>query len=170
MRQLLSPLLKLCELWKPKQKFSEAAWSLVDQAAFVDRTYRRRTTEIDLEPVHPDIKDFWQAFHKACKRRNIPVVPTEFYRSPQRQQQLFDDGFSRARKGQSPHQYGCAVDIVHARRLWDLSKQEWDVLGAIGKEVARKRNIKIRWGGDFPTFYDPAHWELQDWKKFAPND
>ncbi|QCS37219.1 hypothetical protein [Tortoise microvirus 70] len=62
-----------------------------------------------------------------------------------------------------------AVDIVHFGRYWDLSPKEWAVVGLIGKEVARRRNIKIVWGGDW-RFWDPAHWELKDWKALRVPD
>ena len=55
------------------------------------------------------------------------------------------------------------MDIVHASRAWNLTKKEWDVLGSIGKEIARKRNLKMEWGGDW-KFYDPAHWQIKDWR------
>jgi hypothetical protein len=62
------------------------------------------------------------------------------------------------------------VDIIHASRAWNLTKKEWDVLGSIGKEIARKRNLKMEWGGDWdgregrPKFYDPAHWQIKNWR------
>jgi len=34
---------------------------------------------------------------------------------------------------------------------------------AIGKEVARKRNIKLDSGHDW-NFWDPAHWEIDNWQ------
>ena len=160
----LSPHLKLCKLLRPKERYSEASYALVNKKAFDTVSYRRRTTEIDWENVRPEIKEFWVGFHKECVKRNIPVVPSEFYRSPERQQALYVQGFSKAQKGQSPHQWGCAVDIIHSSKGWDLTQKQWEVFGAIGKEVARKRGIKVVWGGDW-TFYDPAHWELYRWEQ-----
>jgi hypothetical protein len=58
-----------------------------------------------------------------------------------------------------------AVDIISATKAWDLSKKQWDVIGCIGKEIARKRNLKIDWGGDW-DFWDPAHWQIADWRKY----
>lgn len=160
----MSPQLKLCKLLRPRERYSEASYALVNKKAFNTVSYRRRTTEIDWENVHPEIREFWVGFHRECAKRNIPVIPTEFYRTPERQQELYVQGFSKAQKGQSPHQWGCAVDIVHAVKLWDLTKSQWDVMGAIGKEVARKREIKMTWGGDW-KFYDPAHWQLYRWEE-----
>ena len=100
---------------------------------------------------------------KACSARNIPVLAFEMLRDEQRQNELHAQGRSKAKGGNSPHQYGCAVDIVHATRYWNLSKKEWDIVGSIGKEIARKRNLKLDWGGDW-NFYDPAHWQLTNWR------
>jgi len=100
----------------------------------------------------------------ACKARNIPVEAFEMLRNEARQDALYAEGRSKAKAGNSPHQYGMAVDVVHATRYWQLSKKEWDILGSIGKEVARRRNIKIEWGGDWEKFWDPAHWQLQNWR------
>jgi hypothetical protein len=84
-------------------------------------------------------------------------------RDEKRQNDLYEQGRSKAKGGNSPHQFGCAVDIVHATRYWQLSKKEWDIIGSIGKEIARKRHLKLDWGGDW-DFYDPAHWQLKNWR------
>lgn len=154
--------------------------------------YKSITKAYDYEGVHPDIIEFWKAFDKHCKKRNIPLWAFEFVRSKKRQDALHAKGRSKARGGQSPHQvhrikwwyevrvkqpdgtykmekhyehrnYSMAVDIVHASRAWNLTKKEWDVLGSIGKEIARKRNLKMEWGGDW-KFYDPAHWQIKNWR------
>ena len=153
-----------------------------------DHKIWERSQVYDYRFSHPDIVKFWRSFHKQMESRNIPVRAFEFTRSPERQEQLFNQGRSKARSGQSPHQihtfrfethkmvsgqkikqvyfqdYSAAVDVIHALRGWELTKKEWDVIGIIGKEVARKRKIEIEWGGDW-HFYDPAHWQLKKWKQ-----
>jgi len=89
---------------------------------------------------------------------------TEFYRDNARQFQFKRDGFSKAGPGVLFYNFGLAVDIVHTGKLWDLSKPEWDIIGAIGKETARKMNLKVEWGGDW-SFWDPAHWQIAGWRK-----
>lgn len=93
------------------------------------------------------------------------MYPFYFVRTHDEQDRLYAKGVTKAKGGESPHNYGCAVDQVHYSRYWDLTKKEWAVIGLIGKEVARRRNIKIVWGGDW-GFYDPAHWELRDWRHY----
>ncbi len=141
----------------------EAARSLAEPNASKSLWVKIQQTENDYIGVHPDIIEFWKAFSKAMKRRNIPIRAFEFVRSAERQQELYDKGRSKASAGFGAHQYGMAVDIIHATRGWNLSKKEWDCMVAIGKEVARKRNIKLDSGHDW-NFWDPAHWEIDNWQ------
>ncbi len=145
--------------------YQQAAKAMVDFAELKTQYYRDRVIRCSREGAHPDIIDFEQQFRKALAARGYPFYAFEFYRSDERQDQLYRQGVTKAQHGQSPHNWGCAVDIIHLRKLWDLSEKEWAIIGALGKEVARKRNIKITWGGDW-DFYDPAHWELRDWRSY----
>lgn len=147
------------------KKHTDAAIDLVDVNAHKNIHVVIDQSENEYMWVHPDIVDFWKAMHKECKARRIPIKAFEFLRTRERQDELHAQGRSNARAGQSPHQYGLAVDIISATKAWDLSKKQWDVIGSIGKEIARKRNIKLEWGGDW-EFWDPAHWQIADWKKY----
>nr|WP_245369132.1 M15 family metallopeptidase [Agrobacterium tumefaciens] len=89
------------------------------------------------------------------------------YRDDVEQQRLYVKGLSKAKPGQSAHNYGLAVDIVHGTKAWDLTRKQWDLIGHIGKEVAASLGIKVEWGGDW-SFYDPAHWELANWRDIGP--
>ena len=43
---------------------------------------------------------------------------------------------------------------------------QWKLLAHIGKEVIAQKGLAISsmaWGGDW-TFYDPAHWQIENWK------
>jgi len=143
----------------------DAAQSLVDVAAMKSDKVQQRMSVFDHEYVHPDIVRFGRAFLAEMTARNIPFLAFELYRSPERQATLLKQGVSRAGPGSSPHQYGCAIDLVSAVKYWDLSQKQWAVVGAIGKEIARKKNLRMVWGGDW-EFYDPAHWQLEGWKQY----
>ena len=144
---------------------TDAAIDLIDDNAHKNIHVVIDQSENEYMWVHPQIVDFWKAMHKECKARKIPIRAFEFLRSRERQDELQAEGRSNAKAGQSPHQYGLAVDIISATKAWDLSKKQWDVIGSIGKEIARKRNLKIDWGGDW-DFWDPAHWQIKDWKNY----
>ena len=95
-------------------------------------------------------------------------------RSKAEQHRLYQQGHSKALPGLSPHQHGLAVDIVHSTLAWELPKgpgekradKAWELIGVIGKEVAQGNGIDIVWGGDW-KFWDPAHWEIANWKDFV---
>ena len=124
-----------------------------------------RASRVGADPL---IVEFERKFVKALKAYGIPFFAHEFVRDEARQNEFKERGVSRAAWGQSAHNFGCAVDIIHSTRGWQLSELEWNVIGLIGQETARKMNLKIKWGGDFKSLYDPAHWELEGWENVAP--
>lgn len=105
----------------------------------------------------------------------MPFYAFEVVRSRERQTALHKIGVSNAPAGQSPHNYGFAVDIVHSDRHWNLTNKEWWVIGQIGIEVARRQKVPVRWGGDWDgdgdiydnRLFDPAHWEIANWRKLT---
>jgi len=154
----------------------EAAAQLVDLDATASKKYRDALLRVPTTGSHPDLVKWWQKFQAVLKQRGYPMFPVEWVRGGTRQNQLQKEGFSRARAGQSPHNFGCAVDIVHVYHGWNIhngedddgpeARAKWAIIGTLGKEVARKMNLNLTWGGDFPNFYDPAHWELSDWREY----
>ncbi|MEP3530118.1 MAG: M15 family metallopeptidase [Sulfitobacter sp.] len=114
--------------------------------------------------THSDIQIFAAHFIEALRRRNIPMYVHSAFRTLEEQNELQAKGRSRAKWPRAPHCQGKAVDIVHGQYHWELTPQEWQYLGKLGKDIAAKLGIEITWGGDW-TFYDPAHWELTDWRE-----
>ena len=177
----IRPLLKLlqwerlkdrfqCVAHKAHKTYEEAALSLIDKDTETKRK-KRIEQDINYEGVHPDIVTFWKGMHKECQKRNISVRAFEFVRSMDKQEYYYKTGRSKARAGRSAHNIGglglsAAVDVISTERAWDLTKKEWDILITIGYEVARKKKIKVVNGSEFSKLYDPAHWELRDWRKW----
>lgn len=150
----------------------DAAKRLVDVNAVKSNDYNNAVVKTSWEGSHPLIVEFYKHFNAALKRRGFPFFAFEFERSFERQAILLKNGVSRAGPGQSPHNWGCAVDVVHLTDYWDIPDKAWRVIGAIGHEVARKRKIPIEWGGDWGADWprgkrgwDPAHWELSHWEQ-----
>lgn len=114
--------------------------------------------------AHPGIVEFEAAFIRRFHQLGVPMFCSELWRTPERQDELFRKQTSKAKAGQSPHNYGCAVDLVHSIHGWNLTDKEWEVVGHVGKELAKARGLKLVWGGDW-KFYDPAHWEIENWRE-----
>lgn len=114
----------------------------------------------------PDIQRFTETFVKKLARYSVPFFPHGVYRSPEEQEALFAKGVTRVRAGQSAHNFGMAVDLVHYGFYWDLTRKEWELIGAFGKDLAKSMALKVTWGGDFKSIWDPAHWELSDWRDY----
>lgn len=141
----------------------QAAARMVDAKAIALPRFLVREREVDRGVLDPLMKEFADAFAKDLRKRALPFFIHSGFRTRDEQNALFARGVTRARFGQSAHNYGMAIDVIHFTRAWDLTPKEWAVVGLIGKEVARRRKIKVTWGGDW-GFYDPAHWELAEWR------
>jgi hypothetical protein len=115
----------------------------------------------DWTGVDPEIHEFYGKLYKELKRRGLPVYAHTVYRSPALQAMLHAEGKSQVADG--PHQRGAAVDVVDAFYHWDARREYWDFVGAVGKDIIKKNRYSIEWGGDW-SFYDPAHWQLRNWR------
>lgn len=125
--------------------------------------YGEQQWRADRVKAHQRILEFERLLVKRLRRVDVPVFAPTIWRNEADQNAAYVLGHSKAKWGESPHNYGCAVDIIHGIRGWDLSRRQWDIIGHIGKELAIQNALRITWGGDWKTIWDPAHWELTDW-------
>lgn len=96
---------------------------------------------------------------RAIELTEVDFTVLEGLRTPERQKQLVSEGFSQTLK--SKHLTGHAVDLgalVNGTVSWD--KAHYHTIAKAMKKAADELNIKVRWGGDFKTFFDGPHWEL----------
>lgn len=144
---------------------ASAMRGLADKLFVGSERYREQQWRADRQGADPQILEFEKRFVARMAKLDIPVFAHEMVRSVARQNELYVKGFSRARGGQSPHQIGMAVDIIHSLKAWKLTDRQWSIFGHAGKEIAKQAGIPITWGGDFKSLYDPAHWEISGWKQ-----
>jgi peptidoglycan L-alanyl-D-glutamate endopeptidase CwlK len=115
-----------------------------------------------LAGVHPDLV---RVVERA--RAAVPFIVTEGLRTPERQAALVEAGASRTLK--SRHLTGHAVDLAYwlddgdgtpeageIRWDWPLYSQ----IAAAMKAAARAEGVKLVWGGDWQSFRDGPHFEL----------
>jgi peptidoglycan LD-endopeptidase CwlK len=109
-----------------------------------------------LKGVHPDLISVVEL---AITLTSVDFAVTEGLRTRERQAQLLKEGKSKTMN--SRHITGHAVDLaawVGGTVNWDF-KYYYKIAEAM-KEAARKLNVPIVWGGDWTTFKDGPHFEL----------
>jgi peptidoglycan L-alanyl-D-glutamate endopeptidase CwlK len=125
--------------------------------------------------LHPAIAEKLEEALKECYQKGLMVYVFESYRSPTRQQYLYDQGRKRAGKiitnappGKSIHQYCLAFDLVFdgderegVQWSWEgdynediPSNKDYDALG----EIMERRGFE--WGARFKNIRDAAHFQM----------
>lgn len=139
-------------------------------AYFAQRKHERDlvSSQIWDERGHPQLRDFTLAVIRELHRYSVPLKCYNIYRGEKEQNEAFNKGHSKARWGQSPHNFGLATDLIHATVGWGdnvtFPEEAWEAISVIAKEIARRQDLPVVWGGDW-KFWDPAHYELRDWKQ-----
>ena len=147
----------------PVDSLSAAMRALLNRPFVQSQKYKDQQMRAVRENAHPDILEFEKRLVTRMRKQWVPLFCACLWRDKAAQDAAYVLGHSKGRFGQSPHNYGMAVDIIHGVKGYDLHKQSWALLGHIGKEISVQSGIEITWGGDW-KFYDPAHWELREWK------
>ena len=109
-----------------------------------------------LKGVHPDLV---KVVERAIAITEVDFTVLEGLRTPERQKALVEAGASQTLN--SRHLTGHAVDLG----AWVGDEVRWDwplyhKIAAAMKEAARLEGVKIVWGGDWRTFKDGPHFEL----------
>jgi peptidoglycan L-alanyl-D-glutamate endopeptidase CwlK len=113
-------------------------------------------TEDKLKGVHPDLVS---VIHQTYTRYPGLFIVTEGLRTLEKQKQLFASGATTTLK--SRHLTGHAVDVValvdgEVRWDWPLYRKIADAI----KADAILLNVRVQWGGDWKTFKDGPHFQL----------
>ena len=111
----------------------------------------------DLDHLHPILRGKVRGLVDRFSVEGIPFRPFEGFRSPQRQQYLYEQGRTRpgnrvtnARPWTSYHQYGLATDFV----LYENGGWSWDTSGERGGWWRRMHELGREEG------LEPLSWEL----------
>ena len=113
-----------------------------------------------LSGVHPDMV--------AVVKRAIEITEQDFtviegIRNINRQRELYKAGKSTTMN--SRHITGHAVDMVPWPVDWN-DLERFEVMSEAMKTAAEELDIPIVWGGDWKSFYDAPHFEL-DRKEYS---
>ena len=114
----------------------------------------------NLTGVHPDLV---KVVESAIKCTGVDFAVIEGLRSRERQQELLNAGKSTTMN--SRHITGHAVDMVPYPVDWnDLAR--FETMAHAMDTAAGELSVPIIWGGDWKSFYDAPHFEL-DRKKYS---
>ncbi|MHA6692268.1 M15 family metallopeptidase domain-containing protein [Devosia sp. A449] len=151
----------------PSKGLPDALAGLVNRPFLATETWREQQRRAVREGAHPKVLKFEAAFIRRMKRVGIPMWAHCVIRSEYEQAEMVRNGVSKDSPddGLWPHR-GCAVDLIHSVKGWQMNDDEWKLIGHLGKEISAQMGLSMQWGGDW-SFYDPAHWEVKNWKTIA---
>ena len=121
---------------------------------------KAKTSSRDITLAHPDLqrlfrelKEWWTVNGDGSR-----MIVTQTTRACDLQELYYQQGKSKARCGQSLHNYepSLAIDIAFARSNGTLN---WNkkLFAKAGKEAERMGFV---WGGSWKSFYDGVHFQL----------
>lgn len=158
----------------PEKGLPLALAGLVNRPFLQTERYRQQQTRAVRDGAHPKVLKFTDAFIRRAKRVGIPLFPLCIIRSAEDQALMVKNGVSRDSPddGVWPHK-GCAVDIIHSIKGYEMNTEEWRMLGHLGREISDQNGLGMEWGGDWDADWDatpprrgwdPAHWQFRKWK------
>jgi len=120
-------------------------------------TFSKRSTD-NLATCHRDLQ---KVAHEAIKHFDFTVI--QGHRGKAEQNKAYREKKSKLQWPLSYHNKlpSLAMDCVPHPLNWQ-DKASFDKMGAVMKEAAKTVGVKIKWGGDWPDFYDGPHVELAD--------
>lgn len=118
--------------------------------------FSKRSLEA-LKGVHPDLV---KVAKRALELTTVDFIVTEGLRTLDRQRHLVAQGASRTLK--SRHLTGHAIDVVATTSPGTVSYKVADMraISKAMKAAAKELGISIEWGGDWKSFVDTPHYEL----------
>jgi peptidoglycan L-alanyl-D-glutamate endopeptidase CwlK len=113
----------------------------------------------NLRGVHPELVAVVRRAAELAGDASLGFIVTEGMRTPARQRELLASGASRTMK--SRHLTGHAVDLAatldgQVRWDWPLYRKLADLM----KVAANQLGVQIVWGGDWRSFKDGPHFEI----------
>jgi peptidoglycan L-alanyl-D-glutamate endopeptidase CwlK len=122
-----------------------------------------------IDTLDPSFRPVADEFLAALEQEGIKVGVVQARRTIAEQNAIYAQGrttpgniVSNAKGGQSPHNYGHALDVCPYNAAgnldWNAPAAVWNRIGEIGKQCG------LVWGGDFRSIKDLPHFESTTWK------
>lgn len=120
--------------------------------------YSKRSLE-NLEGVHPDLRKVCDRAIELCQSIKVDFIITDGCRTIEEQRVFVSTGKSKTMR--SRHLGGMAIDyvaLIDGRVTYDVGYME--EIADLFKAAADELGIPIKWGGDWKSFKDTPHIEL----------
>lgn len=138
----------------------------------LSEAHLRQWDRADWQFCDPRLMRWSAMFQEEARKRGIPLYVHCAFRTAAEQQEMVRKHVSRTNFPNSAHNIGEAVDVVHGVYHWEMTKQEWAMVGVLGRLVLDRFNaplpksvrLDLTWGGDWRSPWDPAHWEISDYR------
>lgn len=153
-------------------KVFKAPERLAAPAFFHTSSFLLQQDRADWQYCDPRLMRWAAIFIELARNRKIPLYVHSAFRTQEEQAELLRRRVTKAAWPNSAHNMGEAVDIVHGVHHWNMTRQEWNYLRVLGNEALSRVNAQLpmgsklllTWGGDFKSIWDPAHWEITDFR------
>jgi peptidoglycan LD-endopeptidase CwlK len=136
------------------------------------RQFSKRSLD-NMRGIHPDLR---RVMDRALQESPVDFTVIEGLRTKERQAQLVASGASRTMN--SRHITGHAVDLLPIDPATGRGEFAWPLyhkLAPAVKAAAAAEGVAIKWGGDWKSFKDGPHFELDratypetDWVSIEP--
>ena len=128
----------------------------------VQNTVSDLKSETKIMQLHPAAREAARKFLNSAEAAGFKLRVTSSYRDYAEQNKLYAQGrtspgaiVTNAKGGQSYHNFGLALDVVPlVAGVPDWQTSQWPQIAAIGKAAG------FAWGGDFKSFIDKPHFQL----------
>ena len=107
-----------------------------------------------LDTCHPDLI---RLFNEVIKEYDCSIL--EGHRDMERQKQLFRDKKTKTLASKHLYEPSRATDVMAYPIRWDDIQGQHEFATKVYM-IAMVLGIRVKWGGNFKTFYDSPHWEL----------
>lgn len=124
----------------------------------------------EIGDLEPETRRMCVEFLAECEAAGLLVKITHTLRTMEEQAHLYAKGrtlpgpqVTKAKPGQSPHNYGMAFDVAFEGKTPYPKETDprWEQLGKIGEMVG------LKWGGRWKGFPDRPHFERPQWRSMA---
>jgi peptidoglycan L-alanyl-D-glutamate endopeptidase CwlK len=116
----------------------------------------------DITKLHPKVKELAEAVAIQMALEGVPFKITECVRTEKEQNNKYRDGYSKQKYPNSFHCWGLAFDMIHNVKGDIGNKRVLKKAADIVKAEGLKRGLDVEWGGDWKSFPDAYHIQIND--------